>query len=333
MTNDLRIGVIGATGALGSEVLALLAESSLHVKQLVPIGTERSLGQEIEFRDLLAPVETDSVSLRGLDLVFLCAPEAASMKFAQEALRAEVACIDVSGALCESPDVELRVAVFGVPAASEPSPLLVAPPGACLPLALVLRPLEEAAGLRRVTGTVLEGASSGGRQGIESLYRETVALFNQEEPPDPTVFPRPVAFDCGPIAGDPDAEGPTDRETRTMDALTRLLLGDAGVALTHVQVPTFIGFGASVALETERLLDPTLAEGVLGKAAGVERWDDAIDGLTLRAAAGREEVLVGRVRQDPSCENGLLLWIVADVLRVAAANAVRLAVARFGQHH
>jgi len=333
VTSNLRIGLVGATGALGSEVLALLAESSLDVKQLVPIGTDRSLGQEIEFRDLLAPVETDSMSLRGLDLVFLCAPEAVSREFAREALHAEVACIDVSGALCESPDVELRVAVFGAPARSEPSPLLVTPPGASLPLALVLRPLEEAAGLRRVMATVLEGASSGGRQGIESLYRETVALFNQEEPPEPTVFPRPVAFDCGPIAGDPDSEGPTDRESRTMDALTRLLLGDARVALTHVQVPTFIGFGASVALETERLLDPTLAEGVLGKAAGVERWDDAIDRLTLRAAAGREEVMVGRLRRDPSCENGLLLWIVADVLRLAAANAVRLAVGRFGQHH
>jgi len=333
VTSNLRIGLVGATGALGSEVLALLAESSLDVKQLVPIGTDRSLGQEIEFRDLLAPVETDSMSLRGLDLVFLCAPEAVSREFAREALHAEVACIDVSGALCESPDVELRVAVFGAPARSEPSPLLVTPPGAALPLALVLRPLEEAAGLRRVMATVLEGASSGGRQGIESLYRETVALFNQEEPPEPTVFPRPVAFDCGPIAGDPDSQGPTDRESRTMDALTRLLLGDARVALTHVQVPTFIGFGASVALETERLLDPTLAEGVLGKAAGVERWDDAIDRLTLRAAAGREEVMVGRLRRDPSCENGLLLWIVADVLRLAAANAVRLAVGRFGQHH
>lgn len=329
--SSLRIGVVGATGVLGSEVLAFLSESSLAIAELVPVATDRSLGNEIEFRGSLVPVETEAPKLRGLDCLFLCAPPAVSRDFAREALRLEVPCIDAAGAMADVTEVPLRVAGFGPAPAGEP--LLVAPPGPALALALALRPLEEAAGLRRVLATCLDAASWGGRQGIESLYRESLALFAQEEPPDPDTFERPVAFDCIPSLGEVDAAGASERERLVAAALLRLVAPEVSIALTFVQVPTFVGFGASLAVETQRALDPALAEGLLGKAPGLERWDDAPDGATLRAAAGRERVLVNRVRRDPSCENGLLLWLAADVLRLAAANAVRLAVSRLSLHH
>jgi aspartate-semialdehyde dehydrogenase len=117
------------------------------------------------------------------------------------------------------------------------------------------------------------------------------------------------------------------------DALARLLSGEPGIGLSAIQIPAFAGFGASLAIETEQPLDPALAEGVLGKAPGIERWDDEPDGATLRAAAGFQEVLVARVRRDPSAENGLQFWLAADPLRLSAANAVRLAVAALGRHH
>jgi aspartate-semialdehyde dehydrogenase len=333
VTDALRIGVLGATGALGSEVVALLAESSLRVGALQALATDRSLGRDLEFRGEVVPVETEVPTLRGLDLLFLCAPAEISSEYARQALHAEVPCIDAGGALASSPEVPLRVAAFDGSDALQGVPLLVAPPGPVLPWVLLLRPLQEAAGLRRVVGTWLEGASSGGREGIESLYRESIALFNQDEPPEPNVFQRPVAFDCIPALGELQEGGATDRERAVVEVLGRLLDSDARLAITGVRVPTFIGFGATAAVETAGPLDAKQAQGQLAKAPGIELWEGEADALTLRAATGRQEVLVARVRDDPSVEHGLLLWLAADVLRLAAANAVRLAVARLRLHH
>jgi aspartate-semialdehyde dehydrogenase len=333
VSSGLLVGVLGATGALGSEVLALLSESSLEISQLVAVATDRSLGQDLEFRGDVVPVETQFPRLGGLDLLLLCAPADVSLEYARQALRAEVTCVDVGGALASSPEVPLRVGALEGPEPVDPSPLIVAPPGAALPWALVLHPLHRAAGLRRVLGTSLEGASSGGREGIESLYQESIALFNQEDLPELRAFPRPVAFDCVPAQGEIGEDGISHGERDAAAALARVLGGEVRIALTSVQVPTFVGFGASAALETERGLDPKEAATLLEAAPGVQVWQDDADGATLRAAAGREEVLVGRLRRDPTRDGGLLLWLAADVLRVAAANAVRLAVACLGRHH
>jgi len=326
----LRIGVIGASGCLGSELLELLAQSSLDVGEIRAVATQRSLGREFEFRGVGVPIETEAPPLRGLDLLFLCAPADVSMEFARQALRAEVPCIDVGGALAASRELQLQVAAFGPPAAPQATPLLVAPPAPALALALVLRPLAEAAGLRRVSGTCLDGASWSGRAGIEALYRESLALFNQAEPPELEAFPQPVAFDCLPRLGSLDAAGGSDPQHRQLAALGRLLGEGVGFALTGVQVPVFVGFGAALAAETQRALSPEQAEALLGKAPGLDLSEPA---PSLRAAAGSDAVRVGRVRCDASVEHGLLLWVAADLPHLAAANAVRLAVARVGRHH
>lgn len=333
MTTGLRVGLIGATGVLGSEVLAMLEESSLRVEELVPVATDRSLGHEIEFRGHALPVETDPPKLRSLDLVFLCAPESVSVEYARQALREEVPCVDAAGALSASREVPLRLAGFDAGADLHTTPLIVAPPGAALPWALILRPLQQAVGLRRVVGTALEAASAGGRGGIESLYQESIAVFNQQDLPEPEVFSQAVAFDCIPAAGGTEQSGATERETGVTRTLERLLGGGVKLALTGVQVPAFLGLGGTAAVETLDALDPKRAEVLLSRAPGVELWEGEADGLTLRAAAGREQVLVGRVRPDASVEHGLLLWFAADVLRLAAANAVGLAVARLRLHH
>lgn len=331
-TGGVRIAVVGATGALGSEVLVALDGSSLRVHGIVPIATDRSLGREIDFQGEIYPVETDASGLRGADLIFLCAPAPQSLDFAREALRATVPCIDLSGALAASADVPLRVAGFSAPPEDERAPLVATPTGPALAWALVLRPLDAAAGLRRVTGTLLEAASVGGRDGIESLYQETLAIFNQKETPEQRVFPRPVAFDCLPAVGALAADGSSEHETALAQSLARLLGPKLQLGVTAVQVPTFVGHGAALAVETEEPLGPDRAAAALEKAPGVELWQAGDGGLTTRAASGRDGVLVGRLRRDPSAENGLLLWVVADLLRLSASNAVQLAVARLRTH-
>jgi len=331
-SEGLRIGVAGATGALGGEVLAVLDESPLRIADLLLLASDRSLGTEIEFQGAGYPVHAEVPSLRGLDLLFLCAPRDASLELARQALHAEVPCIDLSGALSSSDEVPLRVAAFGPPPEGEAHPLVATPSGSALAWSLVLRPLAKQAGLVRVVGTVLETASAAGRAGVEALYSESLALFNQDEVPESTALGRPVAFDCLPATGPVVEGGATDGEETLIRTLGRLLDDPVRISVTAVQVPVFVGQGSTLAIETERPIDPKQAEALLATSPGVEVWEDHADAVTTRAASGRDEVLIGRVRRDPSCENGLLLWVASDALRMAASNAVALAVSRLHAH-
>jgi aspartate-semialdehyde dehydrogenase len=155
-----------------------------------------------------------------------------------------------------------------------------------------------------------------------------LALFNQRQAPDPTVFSQPVAFDCVPSVGRPDTDGDTPREQQAIADLRRLLGEDINLSITAVRVPTFLGLASSLIVETCEPLAPDEARAVLSKAPGVEVWPEGIEGPSVRAAAGCDEVLVGRIRKDPTAKNGLLFWIATDQVRLAAANAVKLAESR-----
>jgi len=331
-SRGVRIGLLGATGALGSEVLAALDASPLRIAEIVPVASDASLGEGIEFQGEDFAVRAETPSLLGLDLVFCCAPPDPSLVWVREALRAEVPCIDCSGALAGSAEVPLRVAALAPPPEAEGAPVIATPDAALLAWALVLAPLQRAAGLRRVVGTVLESAAAAGREGIAALSSESLALFNQREAPDPVAFGRPLAFDCHPTLEPPDEDGHAPRERALERGLSRLLGAPVEVAATVAQVPSFVGQAASLALELERPLDPKEAEDHLAQAPSVELWTLGGVGPNLRAAAGREVVIVGRVRSDPSTPHGLLLWIAADALRMTAENAVALAVARLQSH-
>ena len=332
MSRPLRVAVVGATGALGTEVLAVLSESALAVAELVAVATDRSLGREIEFRGDVVPVETDLPGLPEVDLVFLCTPAAIALALGAEAEREGIACIDASGTLAAG-DPPLVVAALAPPPTAAAATLVATPPGTALACALALAPLARRAGLERAVVQGFEAASHGGRQGIEALYQESVAIFNQAEAPEPEVFGHPVAFDCFPALGEPLASGATQREELCARALARLVEGPPRLAVSLVQVPAFVGFGAVLAVETTRPLDAKQAAEVLACAPGVELWRGDPAGPSLRAAAGRDAVLVGRVRRDPSRESGLLLWLASDVLRLAAANAVQVALARMAPRH
>jgi len=308
----LRVAVAGATGSLGAELLATLDARRFPVAELVPIATERSAGDAIEFQGGVSDIATDAARVARCDLAFVCAPPPASLELVRAALRAEVPCIDLSGGLAGQDGVPLLVADAGVDPSELARPVLAAPATVALALAPVLAPL----------------AASAGRLGIEALSSETIALFNQQDPPDPPYFGRPVAFDCLPAVGGAAEGGRTLGEEALERDLHRLLGAPPGVASTVVRVPTFSGEAVSLRIRTRDGLSPEAAVEILDKARGVEVWRDAADGPSTRACAGRDVVLVGRVRADPSAPGGLLLWLVADMLQLAAANGVKLAEAR-----
>ncbi len=261
-TMGTRIGLVGATGALGSEVLRALEASDIRVRDLVAVATDQSVGNDIDFQGEVYPVFGEPPSLRGIDLLLLCAPPAESLELARQALHAEVPCIDCSGALATQGDVPLRVAALEEPGAAARSPLVAAAGGLALAWSLVLRPLASAAGLVRVSGTGLEAASVGGRDGIESLYREALAIFSQTESPAPDVFAQPVAFDCLPAVGVVgEAGGPSAHEASQSRALSRLLEPDVRLGVTCVQVPAFVQRAAGAG--HQRMRDPVAVRQVV----------------------------------------------------------------------
>jgi aspartate-semialdehyde dehydrogenase len=328
-----RVAVIGATGTLGSDLVAVLEERDYPVSELVPVATDESLGEEVEIHGEGRPVLTGDVPLRGCDVAFLCVPGDAAAPWIRQALEAGVPCIDLSGSLAGREDVPVLAADLTPTREALRHPLVSGPPGPALAWSLVLAPLRARFGIRRVIGTSLESASGVGREGIRTLEAEVVALFNQEEPPESTVFAGPVAFDCVPELEHPaEAHGPGPEESGVVGVLQRLLGEPVPISVTRVRVPTFAGLGASLWIESAEPALPEQAREALLKAPGIELWDPGATGPSTRDAITRSAVLVGRLRRDPAAAPGLLLWLSADPVRLAATNAVRIAEARFELH-
>jgi aspartate-semialdehyde dehydrogenase len=326
----VRVAVVGATGALGGELLAALAAAGFPVSVLVPIATDRSLGAEIEYGQRSAPVSTEPTALEGADVVFVCTPAGAALDWIAEAVRRRVLAIDLSGALYASESLAANPELAALLDAPD-GPLVAPPPGLALAWLRVLTPLHQGlGGVRRVVGTALVSASGSGRGGVEALHGETVSLLSQSGDDDEMpALDHPIAFDVLPWAGAIGDDGASEAERALAASLRRGLGAEAGVAATVVRVPTFCGDAASLAVECGAPAEPARVRELLRKALDLELVDDP-RGPTTRGAAGLERVLVGRVRRDPSRPGGVLLWLAVDSARLAAADAVRTALGRLG---
>ncbi len=330
--SGFRVVLIGASGALGHEVVQVLEERRFPIDELIPVATDRSLGEDVELAGGVYPVQSEMPPLRGSDLSIVCTPPEIAPDVVRESLRAEVPCIDCSGAMAASAEVPLYLAEICPPARIREAPLIAVPAGPALGWAHVLSALAGRVGLRRVVGTVFYSASHAGRRGIEALSSETLQLLNQQSISEPEVFPARVAFDCVPVPGEADdgAGGGSVCELALARDLRRLVDPEVGISVSCVQVPTFAGEGGTLAIETREPVEISQARELFQKVPGIELWDEDEIGPTTRDSAGRDVALVGRVRVDSAVENGLLLWMTTDTLRLAASNAVKVAETRLG---
>ena len=339
MSRDVRLGLVGATTTLGQEIASVLVDEPELVLAELRAFADFEPGEEgAEFDpEVMLALPSAPGDFAGLDMVLLASSAGLALEEIRSALRAEVPCVDCSGALVESEDVPLLVAGAGETPSVWSAPLVSAPTDASLAWFRVLRVLEEEVGVEGVSGTVLHSASLEGRAGIEELSVQTLALLSQSEAPPEEVFAAPVAFDCFPHPAEgAEAEGSSSApgESRLARSLVRLMGRELRVSVTSVQVPAFAGEGSVLSVTTRDAV----------KAEDVARWFEAAPGLhvasrgevaSTRETVGSADVEVARLRSDTSAsdpDRSLQMWLSADPIRQAAENAVALMRARLSVH-
>jgi aspartate-semialdehyde dehydrogenase len=326
-----RVGVVGATGAVGSTILAVLAQRKLPVSEVVPFASERSAGKKVPFAGSeieCRPLSPESI--QGLDLVLSSAGGKVSAEWAPKLIEAGAVVVDNTSYWRMHDDVPLVVAGVNDDAVQEHNGLVANPNCTTMQLMVALKPILDAAGLERLIVSTYQSVSGTGREAIRELREQSEAILEGKEV-EAHVYPHQVAFNVLPqVERFKDGDDYTTEERKVM-AETRKILGlseEVGISATCARVPVITGHSESVNVQTKRDLSPEECRELLSDAPGLVVLDDPGDGIYPLpiAAAGRDEVLVGRVRRDPSHERCLNLWVVGDNLRKGAAtNAVQVA--------
>jgi aspartate-semialdehyde dehydrogenase len=335
----LRITLLGATGAVGRAVLEVLEDLDVPVARIRLLATARSAGQEIEFHGGAVKVEAPSVeAFTGCDVAILVAGAEASRQWAPVARGAGCLVVDDSSAFRQDPAVPLVVPEVNG-GALDGATLVASPHALSIALALVLQPLQAAAGLGSVVVSTYQAVSGAGHRAVEQLQREAADLMNGREPAGPGRIRHRIAFNLVPQVGAFDAEGLAEGEVGLARDLRRLL-GLPGLALsaTAVQVPVFHGHAAAVHLGLSRPLEVAAARELLRQSPGVKVIDGPGEGIypMPMLTVNDDAVLVGRLRRDAALPNGLALFLTVDNLRKGGpTNLVQLAramVARAAGH-
>jgi aspartate-semialdehyde dehydrogenase len=326
---SFRVAVVGATGAVGNLMVRVLEERGFPVVDLKLLASSRSVGKTMMFKGRpLAVEELREDSFKGIEVALFSAGGSVSRKFGPIAAECGCIVIDNSSAFRMDPEVPLVVPEVN-PDAVIPRPGIIANPNcSTIQMVVALKPIHDAVGIRRIVVTTFQAVSGTGKRAIEEL-RQQVAELAQGEPVTRSVYPHQIAFNCFPHIGAFLDNGFTEEEMKMVNE-TRKIFSDPDIAVcaTTVRIPVYYGHSESVNIETRRPISVAEVKELLGRAQGVVVVDDpARAGYPLPIdAEGRDETFVGRIRQDPSVENGLAMWVVADNIRKGAAtNAVQIA--------
>lgn len=324
-----RVAVVGATGAVGGVMLRVLEERGFPVTELRPLASARSAGKEVEYLGRPAVVrELTEDSFENIDIALFSAGATRSRAFAPAAVEAGAVVIDNSSAYRMDPAVPLVVPEVNEAALEGHSGIVANPNCVAAPLVVALKPIHDAVGLERVIVSSYQAVSGTGIAAIEELTAQAPAVLAGEDPV-PSVYPHRIAFNVLPHIDVFDETGYTGEERKVM-AETRKMLGlpELAISATCVRVPVFHGHSESVQIETAEPITADQVRGLLMTAPGVALVDEpAYNRYPMPIeATGRDEVLVGRIRQDLSHPRGIALWLSSDNLRKGAAtNAVQIA--------
>ncbi len=323
------VAIAGATGAVGREMIEILDERGFPVSELVLLASERSEGERLEFQEKKWTVKRlTKDAFAGVDIALFSAGAQRSLDFAPAAVKSGAVVIDNSSAFRMDPKVPLVVPEVNPHAIAKHSGIIANPNCSTIGMVVALKPLHDAAVIKRIVVTTFQSVSGTGKKAMDELAGQTVALLNFKDV-ETDVYPHQIAFNCLPHIDSFLESGYTKEELKMVNETRKILEDDSiRVTATAVRVPVFRCHAESVNIETGKHLSPNEARALLAKAPGVIVYDDPAKNLyPLQIdVAGKDEVYVGRVRQDDTVPNGLNLWVVSDNLRKGAAlNAVQIA--------
>jgi aspartate semialdehyde dehydrogenase (EC 1.2.1.11) len=326
-----KIAVIGATGAVGQEVLNTLAERQFPYKEVVALASSNSRGQSVSMGDEKQLIVQDLVhyDFSGTDFAFFCVDEKISKDYALKAAAAGTIVIDKSSYFRMEPGVPLVVPeVNGNDLTTRMKKNIIANPNCvAIPLAMVLKPLHDLATVKRVVISTYQSVSGAGQAAMDELFNATKAIFvNQDQ--EPQNFTKPIAFNVIPAIGSFNSNGVTGEEEKIIQETNKILGGGLKITATCVRVPVFVGHSIAATIEFEEEISAKTAQAAYKLEHGVMVIDNPQeDGyFTPLEISGEDIVVVSRIRQDTTVKHGLSLWIVGDNLRKGAAlNAVQIA--------
>ncbi len=326
-----HVAVVGATGAVGETMLAILAERNFPIATLSLLASSRSAGGEIEYQgEKIKVQDLSTFDPNGVDIALFSAGGSVSKEFGPKFAAAGAVVIDNSSAFRYDDDVPLVVSEVNPEALkNRPRGIIANPNCSTMQMLVALAPLHRQYGIERINVATYQSVSGGGRSALEELGKQTGQLLSFQEI-DPQRFPVQIAFNLIPHIDDFPENGYTKEEMKLVWE-TRKILGDDSILVnpTAVRVPVFYGHSEAVTIETRDKVTPDAARELLARSPGVEVVDRHEAGgypTPVTHASGTDAVYVGRIREDLSHPRGLNLWIVSDNIRKGAAlNAVQLA--------
>ena len=332
--SDRVVGVVGATGVVGRTVLSILEERAFPLADLRLFASARSAGRRVETKWGDIEVEDlDGADPAGIDVAIFSAGATRSREHAQRFAAAGAVVIDNSSAFRRDPEIPLVVADVNDDHIHRHQGIIANPNCTTMALMVAAGPLHRAAGLRSMVATSYQAVSGSGGAAIDELMRQTRAFLEKPDSlrtggwvdPGSEVYARPIAFNALPYAGTETEQGYTDEEWKLVNESRKILdVPDLAVEPTCVRVPAVVGHGVAAMLKFSRDVSVGEAREVLAGAPGADLWTDIVP--TALDCAGRDEVLVGRVRQTLGEPGGINLWVVGDNLRKGAAlNTIQIA--------
>ena len=329
MKRLLKVGVAGATGAVGLEMLSVMSERGFPVESVRAMASGRGDARTVRFGSLDLPVEELTANaLPGLDMVLFATGASVSREFVPIAVAGGAVAIDNSRAFRMEDGVPLVVPEVNAEAVRRHAGIIANPNCSTIQMVLALKPLQDVVGIKRVVVSTYQSVSGTGKAAIEELREQSGSML-AGEPIISRIYPHPIAFNCIPHIDVIDEDGNTREEIKMVLETRKILeLPELQIAVTCVRVPVFHSHALSLCVELESELAPDDARRVLGEFPGVRILDDASGAVypTQLSSSGTDETWIGRIRRDASVANGLWMWVVADNLRKGAAlNAVQIA--------
>jgi aspartate-semialdehyde dehydrogenase len=327
-----RVVVVGATGNVGREMLNILAEREFPLDEVAAVASPRSTGDLIDFGDSGTELKVRNIEhfdFAGWDMALFAAGSAVSREYAPRAAAAGCTVIDNSSLYRMDPDVPLIVPEVNAHAIDgyRRKNIIANPNCSTAQMVVALKPLHDAAGIRRVVVSTYQSVSGAGKKGMDELFEQSRNIFVGDTN-EATVFTKQIAFNVIPHIDEFLDDGSTKEEWKMVVETKKILDPKIKVTATCVRVPVFVGHSEAINIEFEREISAEEAQKILREAPGVMLVDKREDGgyVTPVEAVGEYATYISRVREDPTVENGLNLWCVSDNLRKGAAlNAVQIA--------